>query len=179
MRFCPSCGGNLGLARPTGDDRDRHVCRDCGTIHYENPKVVVGAVCTWRDRLLICRRAIEPRSGYWTIPAGFLELGETAEEGAAREAWEEARARIRIDGLIATYSVPRIGQVQLLYRAALLDPGVEPGIESLEVMLVGWHEIPWDSLAFPTVEWVLRRAQSLRLADGPLVTVFNPTGMSG
>lgn len=174
MRYCPACAGELSLLRPDGDDRDRHVCGRCGTIHYVNPKVVVGAVCTLGDRLLICRRAIDPRSGFWTIPAGYLELGETAEAGAIREAWEEARARIRIDGLIATYSVARIGQVQLLYRATLLDADVSAGPESREVQLIGWDEIPWDELAFPTVHWVLRRAMELRGVAGPLETVFNP-----
>ncbi|MFO1070674.1 MAG: NUDIX hydrolase [Geminicoccaceae bacterium] len=174
MRFCPTCAGTLDLLRPEGDDRDRHVCRDCGTIHYVNPKVVVGAVCTWGDRLLVCRRAIEPRAGFWTIPAGYMEMGETAEEGAIREAWEEARARIRIDGLIATFSVPRISQVQLLYRATLLDPAVAPGPESLEVELIDWDDIPWADLAFPTVGWVLQRALELRGAAGPIVTISNP-----
>jgi ADP-ribose pyrophosphatase YjhB (NUDIX family) len=179
MRFCPACGGDLALARPSGDDRDRHVCQACGTIHYVNPKIVVGSVCTFGDRLLMCRRAIDPRHGFWTIPAGFMELGETAEEGAIREAWEEARARIRIDGLIAAYSVPRIGQVQLLYRATLLDPHVEAGPESLEVAMLGWNEIPWDDLAFPTVHWVLRQELGQLAVAGPMVTVFNPVGLEG
>lgn len=174
MRFCSACGAGLTLAVPAGDDRERHVCPACGAIHYVNPKVVVGSVCSWGDRLLLCRRAIEPRSGFWTVPAGFLELGETAEAGAMREAWEEARARIRIEGIIAVYSVPRIGQVQILYRASLLDADVSPGPESLEVALVGWDEIPWADLAFPTVEWLLRRAGELRHDPGPLVTVVNP-----
>jgi ADP-ribose pyrophosphatase YjhB (NUDIX family) len=176
MRFCPSCGGALALRVPPGEDRDRHVCGACGTVHYQNPKVIVGSVCTLGDRLLLCRRAIEPRSGYWTIPAGFLELGETAEEGASREAWEEARARIAIEGLIAAYSVPRIEQVQLLYRARLLDAAVEPGPESLEVMLVGWDAIPWEDLAFPTVRWVLRRAGELREHSAPFPAVLTPQG---
>jgi ADP-ribose pyrophosphatase YjhB (NUDIX family) len=176
MRYCPSCGGDLELRQPPGEDRDRHVCAACGTIHYQNPKVVVGSVCTLGSRILICRRAIEPRRGFWTLPAGFLELGETAEEGALREAWEEARARIEIEGLIAVYSVPRIGQVQLLYRARLLDPAVEPGPESLEVRLVGWDEVPWADLAFPTVHWVLERARELQAASPPFETVFNPEG---
>jgi ADP-ribose pyrophosphatase YjhB (NUDIX family) len=175
MHFCSNCGSPLELRRPDGDDRDRHVCPACGTIHYLNPKVVVGSVCTLGDgRLLLCRRAIEPRAGFWTIPAGYLELGESAEEGARREAWEEARARIELEGLLAVYSVRRINQVQLLYRARLLDPAVEPGPESLEVRLVGWDAIPWDSLAFPTVRWILERAGALRGRPGPLVTVGNP-----
>lgn len=174
MRYCSSCGGALKLVRPEGDDRERHVCSACGTVHYRNPKVVVGAVCSWGDRLLLCRRAIEPRAGFWTIPAGFLELGESAEDGARREAWEEARAEIEIDGLIAVYSVPHVEQVQLLYRARLLHPNVAPGIESLDVRLVAWSEIPWQELAFPTVHWVLRRSLEVRGEPGPLVTVFNP-----
>jgi 8-oxo-dGTP pyrophosphatase MutT (NUDIX family) len=114
MRFCPSCGARLERRRPEGDDRDRHVCPTCGAVHYQNPKIVVGSVCTFGERVLLCRRAIPPRSGFWTIPAGYLEQGETAEEGAMREAWEEARARIELDGLLAVYSVARIDQVQLL-----------------------------------------------------------------
>lgn len=176
MRFCSSCAAPLRFERPPGDDRERYVCTGCGQVHYVNPKVVVGALCTWGDRLLLCRRAIEPRAGFWTIPAGYLELGETAEQGAEREAWEEARARIRIDGLIAVYSVPRIDQVQLLYRARLLAEDVAPGPESLEVRLVEWSAIPWDRLAFPTVRWLLERASDLRGRDEPLVTVFNPPG---
>jgi ADP-ribose pyrophosphatase YjhB (NUDIX family) len=174
MRFCPSCGGALTLARPAGDDRERHVCPRCDAVHYQNPKVVVGAVCTWEGRLLICRRAIEPRAGFWTIPAGYLELGESAEEGAAREAFEEARARIAIDGLLAVYSIRRIGQLQLLFRARLLEPAIAPGPESLEVRLIDWQDIPWPDLAFPTVGWVLRRAEALRHDPTPPVPAFNP-----
>ena len=175
MLFCPECGGGLQARVPVGDDRERLVCVACGTVHYHNPKIVVGSVCTIGPSVLICRRAIEPRSGFWTIPAGWLELGETAEEGARREAWEEARARIEIDGLIAVYSVPRIAQVQLLYGARLLDPAeVGPGPESLEVRLVGWDAIPWNELAFPTVAWVLRRAMGLRGRPGPHPATFNP-----
>jgi ADP-ribose pyrophosphatase YjhB (NUDIX family) len=174
MRFCPSCGAEVERRIPSGDDRPRHVCPACGTVHYHNPKVVVGSVCTLGERLLLCRRAIEPRRGYWTIPAGYLELGESAEAGAAREAWEEARARIELEGLLAVYSVERIGQVQLLYRARLLHDDVAPGPESLEVGLVGWGEIPWDELAFPTVRWILDHARGLQGREGPLVTVGNP-----
>lgn len=174
IHFCPRCGAPVELRRPEGDNRERAVCSACGTVHYENPKVVVGSVCTLDDRLLLCRRAIEPRRGFWTIPAGYLELGETAEAGAMREAWEEARARIEIDGLMAVYSVERICQVQLLYRAKLLHEDVAAGPESLEVRLVGWDEIPWDELAFPTVGWILRHANGLRGVPGPLVTVTNP-----
>jgi len=173
MRFCPGCGGPLQRQQPADDDRPRHVCAECATIHYQNPKVIVGSVCRSHGRILLCRRAIEPRAGYWTIPAGYLELGETVEAGARREAWEEARARIRLDGLIAVYSVTRIDQVQLLFRAALLDEGVEPGPESLEVDLFAPEAIPWQSLAFPTVGWVLERALALADDPGPIVPATN------
>jgi ADP-ribose pyrophosphatase YjhB (NUDIX family) len=174
MRYCPSCGGPLERRTPEGDDRERHVCPSCGAVHYQNPKIVVGSVCSYGGQLLLCRRAISPRAGFWTIPAGYLELGETAEEGARREAWEEARARIQLEGLLAVYSVRRIDQIQLLYRARLLDPEVAPGPESLEVRLVGWDGIPWDELAFPTVRWILERALAVRDHPPPLVTVGNP-----
>jgi ADP-ribose pyrophosphatase YjhB (NUDIX family) len=133
------------------------VCADCGFIYYENPKLVVGSVCEWSGRLLLCRRSIEPRSGYWTIPAGFLELNESTEEGACREAWEEARARIEIDALLAVYNIPHISQVQLMYRARLLSPDVEAADETSEVRLFSWEEIPWGELAFPTVESALQQ----------------------
>lgn len=174
MRFCPACGGPVERRVPELDDRERHVCAACGTVHYDNPKIVVGSVCTLGDRLLICRRAIEPRRGLWTIPAGYMELGETPEEGARREAFEEARAVIAIEGLIAVYSLPRIDQVQLLYRARLTRPEVDAGPESLEVRLIPWQDIPWNELAFPTVGWVLRRALELRSADAPFSPVGNP-----
>ena len=156
------------------DDRERDVCGACGEIHYINPKVVVGSVCTLDNKLLLCRRAIEPRIGYWTIPAGYMEMHETAEEGARREAYEEARARIEIDGLLAVYSVARLSQVQLLYRAELLDPHIEAGPESLEVRMFDWPDIPWDDLAFPTVRWVLERAQSRQGRQQSLITAGNP-----
>lgn len=142
---------------PEGDNRHRLVCNDCGWIHYVNPKVVVGSVVGHDGRLLLCRRAIEPRRGFWTIPAGYLEEHETPEAGARREALEEACAEIAIDQLLAVYSVPRISQVQLIYRAALTQPAFAPGPESLEVRLYEWGEIPWDELAFPSVHWALRQ----------------------
>ncbi|MBM3621242.1 MAG: NUDIX domain-containing protein [Alphaproteobacteria bacterium] len=147
---------------PDGDTHERLVCDDCGFINYENPKIVVGAVCLWEDRILLARRAINPRKGYWTLPAGFMELRETTEEGAAREAWEEACARIEIDALLGVYSVPRIGQVQMMYRAKLVSPDVAPGPESLEVALFAWDEIPWKELAFPSVTWALNHWRETR-----------------
>ena len=140
---------------PDGDNIERDVCATCGHIHYVNPKIVVGAVCSWHGRILLCRRAIEPRRGFWTIPAGYMEERETPAEGAAREAWEEAQAKIDIDRLLAIYSVPRISQVQLIFRATLATPEFSPGIESLETQLFAWEEIPWESLAFPSVHWAL------------------------
>ncbi|HYE48570.1 MAG TPA: NUDIX hydrolase [Azospirillaceae bacterium] len=154
---------------PAGDDRERLVCPDCGYVAYENPKIVVGSVATWEDRILLCRRAIHPRRGYWTLPAGFLELNETTADGAAREAWEEARARIEIDCLLAVYNIPRISQVQLIYRARLAAPDVDAGPESLEVGLFRWDDIPWAELAFPSVVWALNehRAQEGRAVVAP------------
>lgn len=141
---------------PDGDIFERDVCARCGHVHYVNPKIVVGAVCSWHGRILLCRRAIEPRLGFWTLPAGFMEERETPAEGAAREAWEEARARIEIDRLLAVYAVPRISQVQLIFRARLSDEDLAPGTESLETKLFAWEEIPWDTLAFPSVHWALK-----------------------
>ena len=141
---------------PEGDTRERTVCPDCGFIAYENPKIVVGAVVFSDGRFLLCKRAIEPRRGYWTLPAGYLEVNESTMDGAAREALEEAGARIAIDGLLAVYDIPRISQVQMIYRARLAAPGFEPGPESLEVQLFAWEEIPWDDLAFPSVRWSLQ-----------------------
>ena len=140
---------------PEGDDRERLVCPDCNFVAYENPKVVVGSIVAEGDRVLLCRRAIEPRAGFWTTPAGYMEMGETAIEGAQREAWEEARARIAIDGVLAVYSLARLGQVQVIFRARWAEPGYEAGPESLEVKKFSWNEIPWDNIAFPSVRWAL------------------------
>jgi len=156
---------------PEGDDRTRLVCRKCGFINYQNPKIVVGSVVTWQEKFLLCRRAIEPRKGYWTLPAGYLELQEAAEEGARREAWEEARANIEIDQLLAVYSIPRISQIQLIYRARLLDPDVSAGPESAEVELFPWEAIPWEEIAFPSVHWALGHFAAARGMD-----VFAPFG---
>lgn len=146
---------------PPGDDRERLVCDACGHVAYENPKIVVGSVSTWEGRVLMARRAIPPRTGFWTLPAGFLELGETPEAGAAREAWEEARATIVLDGLLAVYSIPRISQVQLIFRGRLLSASIGVGPESLEVALYDWAEIPWTDLAFPSVRWALDHAREV------------------
>lgn len=142
---------------PEGDTRPRLLCPDCGYIEYLNPKVIVGAVCRWEDRFLLCRRGIEPRHGAWTIPAGFLELQESTAGGAAREVWEEARARVAIGGLVGIYEIPRISQVHFFFAAEMTGPEFAPGEESLEAALFTWQEIPWDALAFPSVRWALER----------------------
>ena len=153
--FCPLCGAGIERRVPQGDAVERDVCSACERIHYHNPRVVVGVVATWQEQVLLCRRAIEPRRGFWTIPAGYMEERESSEQGAAREAREEACAEIRIDGLLGVYNIARISQVQLIYRAELIDGRHAPGPESLESRLVDWDEIPWTELAFPTVQWAL------------------------
>ncbi|WP_085881630.1 NUDIX hydrolase [Oceanibacterium hippocampi] len=163
---------------PKGDDRQRHVCRDCGWVHYVNPKIVVGSVAVWQDRFLLCRRAIEPRSGFWTLPAGYMEERETTEDAARREAQEEARADIEIEALLAVYSIPRISQVQLIYKARLRSPDVSSGPESVEVALFRWAEIPWDELAFPSVRWALEQHQLVAGKTG-FQPFGNPAGELG
>jgi ADP-ribose pyrophosphatase YjhB (NUDIX family) len=140
---------------PEGDTFSRAVCDACGTIHYQNPKIVVGCLPVHEERILICRRAIEPRYGLWTLPAGFMENDESAAEGAAREALEEANARVEIEDLYTVYSIPHISQVYMMFRARLLDTDFSPGLESLEVKLVTGDEIPWDKLAFAMVKRTL------------------------
>jgi len=147
---------------PEGDDRARLVCGDCGYIQYENPKVVVGSVATRQDKILMCRRAINPRRGFWTLPAGYLELNETTAAGALREAWEEARARIELDGVLAVYTITRLSQVQVIYRARLISPDISAGPESAEVALFDWSEIPWGEIAFPSVRWALNHLREAR-----------------
>lgn len=165
-------------AIPDGDSLERLVCRDCGHIHYINPKIVVGAVVTHQSKFLLARRAIHPRRGLWTLPAGYLEENETAEAGAAREAMEEACAAIAIDALLAVYSIPRISQIQLIYRAMLAAPVFAAGPESLEVGLFAWDEIPWSEIAFPSVHWSLH---NWRKVEGQAVFApfSNPPGDRG
>lgn len=163
---------------PEGDDRERQICGDCGYVAYENPKIVVGSVVAEAGCILLCRRAIEPRRGFWTLPAGYMELGETTEEGARREAWEEARAKLELDGILAIYSIARIGQVQIIYRARLSEPGFAAGPESLDVRLFAWEDIPWDELAFPSVRWSLDawKANASGIAGNP---AQDPRGVAG
>jgi ADP-ribose pyrophosphatase YjhB (NUDIX family) len=147
---------------PEGDDRERLVCPDCGFIDYQNPRIVVGVVCTWQDKFLMCRRAIEPSVGKWTFPAGFMELNESVAEGAAREAREEAGIDVDVQDLIGIYQVPRVGHVMMMYRGVMRSPDYKAGIESLEVALFDWEDLPWDDLAFPSVEWTLKRYHEVR-----------------
>lgn len=140
---------------PAGDNRPRAVCDRCGFIAYQNPVIVVGVVCVFGDRILLCKRAIEPREGYWTMPAGYLEQEETPAEGARRETFEEACADVKIDALLGVYAVPPVSQIQLIYRGTLVTGEFAPGEESSEVRLFAWEEIPWDELAFPSVHWAL------------------------
>ena len=150
---------------PPGEDRERRVCQTCGFIDYVNPRIVAGVVAHADEKILFCRRAIEPRRGYWTLPAGFLELGESVEEGARREAQEEARAELELEAMLGVYSIPRIGQVQIFFRARLLNLP-SPGPESTEVVLAGWDDIPWKELAFPSVHWALGHYRETRGRTG-------------
>ena len=156
MNFCSACGAKVEQRVPAGDTFPRHVCTDCGRIHYENPKMVVGCIPEWDNRILLCRRAIEPRLGLWTVPAGFMENGETTAEGAMRETLEEANARVEILGLYALFNIPHISQVYMLFRARLLDLEFSAGAETLETRLFREDEIPWQQLAFATVKRTLR-----------------------
>jgi len=156
MKYCSNCGSPVGRRVPPGDSLPRYVCDACGSIHYQNPKLVVGAVPEWDGRLLLCRRAIEPRYGYWTLPAGFMENGETAAAAAVRETLEEAGAQIELAPAFSMISVPAVNQVHLFYRARLLDLEFKPGAESLEVALFEEAAVPWRDVAFRTVGLTLK-----------------------
>lgn len=171
-------GGPSVRAVPDGDTRERLICPDCGFINYENPKIVVGAVALWEERILLCRRAISPRKGYWTLPAGYMELHETPDAGARREAWEEARATLQMRGLLGVYSIPRLSQVQLIYLADLVSPDVSAGEESLEVGLFTWDDIPWADIAFPSVGWALNHYADIEDA-AHFIPRSNPPGEFG
>ena len=143
---------------PAGEGRERAVCVKCAFIDYQNPKIVAGTVVLHENKVLLCKRAIDPRKGYWTLPAGFMELGETVEEAAKREAFEEAGARLTIERMLAYYSIPHISQVQVMFVASLDNPeSIKAGVESEEIGLFSWDEIPWTELAFPSVYWALRQ----------------------
>lgn len=161
MNYCGHCGAPVRQAIPEGDNRHRHVCDACRTIHYRNPKIIAGCIPLWEGRILLCRRAIEPRLGYWTLPAGFMEEGETLAEAAARETLEEACAEVRILGLHSLFSVTHVSQIHALFRGDIVGGRFAPGTESLETQLFSEEEIPWDELAFRTV----RRTLHLFLED--------------
>ena len=156
MNYCSHCGNPVVLRIPEGDTLPRYVCDSCQTIHYQNPKIVVGCIPEWEDKVLLCRRAIEPRYGFWTLPAGFMENAETTAQGAIRETLEEANARVEIGNLYTLFNLPHISQVYMMFRGSLLDLEFKPGIESLEVALFSEQDIPWDELAFTTIRDTLK-----------------------
>ncbi|MYM93609.1 NUDIX hydrolase [Duganella vulcania] len=172
MKFCSECAAPVSLAIPAGDNRPRYVCGNCATIHYQNPKMVLGTIPVWeRDgelKVLLCKRAIEPRHGYWTLPAGFMENNETTAEGAIRETREEAGANIELGRMFSLLNVARVHQVHMFYLATLLDLDFAPGEESLEVQLFSEADIPWDDLAFPTIHTTLELffADRVKIREG-------------
>jgi ADP-ribose pyrophosphatase YjhB (NUDIX family) len=166
MKYCSNCGNAVELRIPTGDDRNRFVCARCETIHYQNPRLVVGCLPVHGERILLCRRAIEPRKHFWTLPAGFMENGETTQDGAQRETWEEARARLANVNLYRIFDLPHINQVYMFYRGELIDGAHGVGPESLETGLFEERDIPWDQLAFPVVMETLREFFADRSGGG-------------
>ncbi len=169
MNYCPKCGSTVTLKTPVDDTRERHVCSGCKTIHYENPRNVVGTIPVWQDKVLLCKRAIQPRLGFWTLPAGFLEIGESTEDGAKRETQEEAGATVEIGPLFSLLNVKHVEQVHLFYLAKLIEPKYQAGVESLEVELFSKENVPWNDLAFPTVrktlEWYFQDKKLGRLDE--------------
>ena len=180
MKYCSACGAAVEFRIPADDNRARHICTACNMIHYQNPRMVIGSIPQWEDKVLLCRRAIEPQYGKWTLPGGFMENGETTAQAAIRETLEEACARIAIIDLYSMYSLPYINQVHLLFRAELLDLNFGPGQESLEVKLFSETEIPWDALAFRPVRYSLehyfaeRGKGQFTLHTGELVPAPHP-----
>lgn len=175
MNYCSQCGATITLIIPPDDNRLRHVCTACQTVHYQNPKVVAGCLPEHEGRILLCKRAIEPRSGYWTLPAGFMELDETSLEAAVRETLEEANARVKVLDLYAVFNLPHVNQVYMMFRSELLDLDFSPGAESLEVGLYSEADIPWDELAFTTIRQTLKfyfqdaRTGNYRLHTGDII----------
>ena len=180
MKYCSDCGAPVSLKIPSGDNLPRYVCEHCQTIHYQNPKLVVGCIPEQGEQILLCRRAINPRYGLWTLPAGFMENGETAIQAAAREAMEEANAVVDIGLLFSLYSLPHIDQVYLIFHGQLVNADCAPGVESLEVGLFRESDIPWGKLAFPVVEHTLRhyyddrRGGTLSLHLGDITASADP-----
>ncbi len=177
LQYCTACGGGVEKGIPPGDDHPRHICTACGNIHYQNPKLVVGCIPEYQDRILLCRRDIEPRRGKWTLPAGFLENGETVREGALRETYEEAQVRVKIIAPFRLFDLAFVNQLYLMFRARITVPEFGPTPESSEVRLVLEKDIPWDDIAFPVIETTLQHYfkerikgqflfQSLELSEG-------------
>lgn len=165
MKYCSQCGHSISQLIPEGDNRLRYVCKQCATVHYQNPNIVAGCLPIWAGQVLLCRRAIEPRRGFWTLPAGFMENGETLEQAACRETDEEACARVHSLALYTLFDLPHISQVHVFFRAELADLNFDVGIESLETRLFTESEIPWSELAFPTVGRTLECYFADRLGD--------------
>ena len=179
MKYCCYCGKPVVRKIPEDDNRPRYVCESCETVYYENPKIVTGCLPVWEDRILLCKRSIEPRSGYWTLPAGFMEMNETSIEGAIRETWEEAMARVEVQGLYSVFNLPHVNQVYMMFRSRLLDLDFRPGDESEEVELFREEDIPWDKLAFSTIRQTLqfyfqdRAANRFPLRTGNIIKESN------
>jgi ADP-ribose pyrophosphatase YjhB (NUDIX family) len=157
MNFCNQCGAKVEFRIPPGDQLPRYICDSCGTIHYQNPRLIVGCVPDYQGKILLCRRAIEPRRGFWTVPAGFMENGETLQQAAARETHEEALARVEVGSLLTVVHVLHAQQVHVFFRATLKEPEFGAGTESLEIMLVDPKDIPWSDIAFPSTDYTLKR----------------------
>ncbi|MCW8855473.1 MAG: NUDIX hydrolase [Gammaproteobacteria bacterium] len=156
MKFCSQCGSIVSHTIPNGDNIPRYVCNQCETIHYQNPKIITGTIPEWNDKILLCKRAIEPRHGLWTLPAGFMENSETTIEGALRESMEEAHAQLNNLSLFCVFSIPHISQVYMIYRGELIDGKARPGSETLSLDLFSEADIPWDELAFPVINETLK-----------------------
>lgn len=169
MKYCSNCSKPVVQKIPEGDNRLRFVCEHCDSIFYENPKIVVGCLPIWQEKVLLCKRAIEPRKGFWTLPAGFMENGETTAHGAARETQEEACAEVNISSLYRLYDLPYINQVYMFYLANMVTPEFAAGDESLDVGLYDENDIPWDDLAFPVIADVLKDYFAERI-DGNFTT---------
>ena len=156
MKYCSECGAQVTLEIPSGDNRPRYICSQCETIHYSNPKIVAGCIPVWQDKILLCKRAIEPRHGLWTLPAGFMENDESTVEAAMRETMEEAGARVAVRDLYTMISLVHINQVYMMFLADMKDTDFSPGEESLETELFAEEDIPWDEIAFPVIEETMR-----------------------
>lgn len=172
INFCPDCSHPVEHAIPQGEDRIRAICNSCETVHYQNPRVITGTIPVWKGKVLLCRRNIQPRIGLWTLPAGFLELNETSEEGAIRETWEESQAKVNVHRLHGVYNIPRVNQIYMLYLAELTTPKFAPTPESSEVQLFSTEEFPWDQLAFKVVEQSLK---NFLLDSSPEGQLFHST----